>query len=111
MFCAFEGEPLILRLYGTAKVVHPRDSVWAELAALFPQIPGARQIYDLEVDLVQTSCGLAVPFFDLNEPRDSLEQWADRKGDEGLQEYWEGRNQVSIDGKPTQIIVEEPATT
>ena len=111
MFCAFEGEPLILRLYGKAKAVHPRDAVWAELSSLFPNVPGARQIYDLDVDLVQTSCGFAVPFLDFKEPRDTLEQWAGRKGDEGLQEYWENRNQVSLDGKPTKIIVEEPAAT
>lgn len=26
MFCAFEGPPLILRLYGTAKVIHKNDA-------------------------------------------------------------------------------------
>jgi hypothetical protein len=63
MFCAFEGLPLILRLYGTARVIHPRDAEWAELYALFPPLPGARQIFDLSVDLVQTSCGQAVPLY------------------------------------------------
>jgi hypothetical protein len=29
MFCAFEGEALILRVYGTARVIHPRDAEWA----------------------------------------------------------------------------------
>lgn len=107
MFCAFEGSPMILRLFGHAKVIHPRDSEWGGLFAMFRPIPGARQIMDMQVDLVQESCGMAVPLFDFNEQRDLLEQWADRKGDQGLSEFWGSRNQVSIDGKPTRIISDE----
>lgn len=104
MFCAFEGSPLILRLFGHAKVIHPRDSEWKELSPLLPSIPGARQIFDMQVDLVQESCGNAVPLFDFNEQRDILENWAERRGEQGLHEYWEQRNQESIDGKPTHIL-------
>ncbi len=104
MFCAFEGSPLILRLFGHAKVIHPRDPEWNELYPLLAPKPGARQIFDMQVDLVQESCGNGVPLFDFNEQRDILEQWAERRGEEGLQEYWEDRNQESIDGKPTHII-------
>ena len=107
MFCAFEGSPMILRLFGHAKVVHPRDNEWDGLFSMFRPIPGARQIMDMQVDLVQESCGMAVPLFDFNVQRDLLEQWADRKGDQGLHDYWESRNQVSIDGKPTRIISDE----
>ena len=98
-------------MYGKAKVVHPRDAEWHELSSVFPSIPGARQIFDVKIELVQTSCGFAVPLFDFKEQRDTLEQWAFGKGDEGLQEYWKGRNQVSLDGKPTEIVIEEPAAT
>ena len=113
MFCAFEGSPIILRLFGHAKVIHPRDQEWNELFPLFPTIPGARQIFDMQVDMVQTSCGMAVPLFDFNEQRDLLEQWAERKGEQGLQDFWENRNQESIDGKPTRISAQIPevATT
>ena len=104
MFCAFEGSPMILRLFGHARVIHPRDSEWDGLFSMFRAIPGARQIMDMQVDLVQESCGMAVPLFDFNEQRDLLVQWADRKGDQGLHDYWESRNQVSIDGKPTRIL-------
>ena len=110
MFCAFEGSPMILRLFGHAKVIHPRDSEWDGLFSMFRGIPGARQIMDMQVDLVQESCGMAVPLFDFNEQRDLLVQWADRKGDQGLHDYWESRNQVSIDGKPTRILSQEPAS-
>jgi len=104
MFCAFEGSPLILRLYGHAKVIHPRDAEWNELYPLLPDTPGARQIFDMQVDLVQESCGNAVPLLDFNEQRDILERWAERRGEQGLHEYWEDRNQESIDGKPTNIL-------
>ena len=93
MFCAFEGSPMILRLFGHAKAIHPRDSEGDGLFAMFRPIPGARQIMDMQVDLVQESCGMAVPLFDFNEQRDLLVQWADRKAGQGMHEYGESRDQ------------------
>ncbi|MCA9406309.1 MAG: pyridoxamine 5'-phosphate oxidase family protein [Candidatus Omnitrophica bacterium] len=107
MFAAFDGKPMILRLYGTAKVVHPRDTEWKELISLFPVLPGARQIFDLTVDLVQTSCGMAVPFFKYVEGREQLNDWAAKQGENGLQKYWKEKNQVSIDGKSTFIKADD----
>ena len=104
MFAAFAGTPMILRLYGTARVVHQNDPDWNELFSLFDPIPGARQVFDLAVDLVQTSCGMAVPFFDYVGERDQLKDWAIKKGVQGLKEYWQEKNQVSLDGRPTNIV-------
>jgi hypothetical protein len=104
MFAAFEGNPMILRLYGNAKVIHKKDPEWKELFSLFNPIPGARQVFDLAIDLVQTSCGMAVPFFDYIEEREQLRNWAVKKGEEGLKEYWQEKNQVSLDGKLTNIM-------
>ncbi|ULA61878.1 MAG: PutativePNPOx domain-containing protein [Nitrospira sp.] len=104
MFCAFEGQPLILRLYGRAKVVHKGDSEWPELCVLFPPLPGARQIFDVTIDLVQTSCGMAVPYLSYVGDRKLLNEWADRKGEEGLSRYRAEKNQVSLDGIPTHIV-------
>lgn len=95
---------MILRIYGNARVVHRKDQEWDELFSLFNPIPGARQIFDLEIDLVQTSCGMAVPFYDYIGEREQLRNWALKKGEEGLKEYWEQKNQFSLDGKPTNII-------
>ena len=64
MFCSFEEKPLILRIYGTADTIHPRDKSWAELAQYFPDHPGARQIFNMSIDSAQTSCGYAVPFYE-----------------------------------------------
>lgn len=104
MFTAFEGNPMILRLYGTAKVIHQNDAEWEELYPLFKPLTGARQIFDLSIDLVQSSCGMAVPFFDYIEEREQLNNWAKKKGDEGIKAYWEEKNQRSLDGKPTHIL-------
>lgn len=107
MFCSFEQRPLILRLYGEAKLIHPRDAGWQENISLFPEVGGARQIFDMHVSLVQTSCGYAVPFFDYVSDRDTLRKWADAKGQEGIENYWRQNNQQSMDGKPTAIIMED----
>jgi hypothetical protein len=104
MFAAFAGDPLILRLYGNARVVHKNDPDWNELFSLFDAIPGARQVFDLAVDLVQTSCGMAVPVLDYAGEREQLKDWAIKKGEEGLEQYWQEKNQVSLDGRPTNIM-------
>ncbi len=104
MFCAFDGAPLILRLYGHAKAVHRGDAAWAALSAQFPPLPGARQIFDLAVDGAQTSCGMGVPLYDYRGERGQLEAWAEKKGEAGLRDYWQQKNRSSIDGLPTQIL-------
>jgi hypothetical protein len=107
MFCAFEDQPKILRLYGSAKVFHSRDREWPEKLAYFPKLAGSRQVFEMDVDLVQTSCGFGVPLFEYVEDRDTLTVWATNKGEEGLETYWKERNQLSMDGKPTGIINED----
>ncbi len=104
MFCAFEGNPLILRLYGTAKTYHERDEEFATLLPLFPKYGGARQIFDLDIELVQTSCGMAVPFMDYNSERESLNNWAEKAGKDGIKKYWAEKNTLSLDGKTTGIF-------
>ncbi|HYQ70888.1 MAG TPA: pyridoxamine 5'-phosphate oxidase family protein, partial [Gammaproteobacteria bacterium] len=103
MFCAFEGNPLILRLYGTARAIHRHDPDWADCYTLFNPLPGARQIFDMQVDLVQTSCGMGVPLFTCAGDREQLIDWATRKGEPGLKQYREEKNRTSLDGKPTYI--------
>jgi len=104
MFCAFDGQPLILRLYGTAKVVHNSDPEWNDLFPLFKPLPGARQIFDLSVDLVQNSCGWTVPYFSHTKDREILSKWWAKKGEDSLKQYWNEKNQLSIDGIPTHIV-------
>jgi len=104
MWCSFDKRPQILRTYGTARTVHPRDTDWQALAARLPAVPGARQIYVQSIDMVQTSCGYAVPFMELVGERDTLRHWTDDKGPEGIATYWKDRNQTTLDGLPTKVI-------
>ncbi len=104
MFCAFEGNPLILRLYGNATIYHQRDPQYNEYIDLFPPAPSARQIIEMQVDLVQTSCGFGVPFMEYQEERHLFEPWAEQKGEDGIQEYWEKKNSKSLDGFETGIL-------
>jgi Pyridoxamine 5'-phosphate oxidase len=103
MFCAFEGKPLILRLYGQAKIFNKGHQEFEEYINLFADFPGSRQIVDMHVELVQTSCGMAVPLMDFKADREELNKWADKKGLEKLQQYWQEKNTVSIDGKSIDI--------
>lgn len=104
LFCAFEGKPLILRLYGYAKIYHQRDENFNKYISLFPENTGSRQIIEMEVDLVQTSCGFAVPFMDYKEERETLNTWSSKQGTEGIENYWKEKNTKSIDGFETKIL-------
>lgn len=106
MFCSFAGAPMILRLYGNARAIYPRDAGWPELIEQFPNLPGTRQFFDLTVELVQTSCGMAVPLYDYQGDREALNQWAKKKGTDGIEAYQKEKNQVSIDGLPTYLLAD-----
>lgn len=103
MWCSFGVRPLILRAYGLARAVHRNDADWSELAGQFPDDYAARQIYDMSVSSVQTSCGYAVPRMDLVQHRDTLAKWSDDRGPDGVRKYWRDKNATTIDGIPTGI--------
>ncbi len=103
MWCSFEDAPLILRTYGTARAVHPGDAAWEDLYGQFDPDPAIRQIFDFNVETVQSSCGTAVPLMDYVEDRDGLAKWAAEKGPEGLHAYREKKNLETIDGYPTGL--------
>ncbi len=106
MFCAFDGDALILRTYGQARTQYPRDDDWEELAKLFPVMAGSRQIFDMTIDLVQTSCGTGVPVMTYQGQRgpEELLPFYEEMGPEGVERYWARKNAVSIDGKDTGTI-------
>ena len=103
MWCAFEGPPRILRLYGRGESVLPGSARWQELSPHFEMLPGARQIVVNHVERVQTSCGFAVPFMDYREERETLIRYTVKKGEDGMREYRAEKNQRSIDGLPTPL--------
>jgi len=100
MFCAFEGPPNIVRLYGRGRFVTLYDDGFAELAALFPETRGARAVVVVDVDRVSDSCGYGVPLLDYAGERHLLPEFMERKGPDGTAAYRRRRNRASIDGLP-----------
>ncbi|NNE21446.1 MAG: pyridoxamine 5'-phosphate oxidase family protein [Rhizobiales bacterium] len=106
MFCAFDGDALILRVYGHGTVIHPHDDDWPELAGLFDPLAGARQVIDVRIDLVTTSCGTGVPVLEFRRERgpDELLPFYAEMSEQQQNEYWQRKNLTSIDGKQTGIF-------
>lgn len=106
MFCAFEGDALILRLYGTAKTLHPRDAGWVDAAARFPETAGTRQIFDMEIQSVNMSCGSGVPIMDYKSDRSAVEMipYFEKLGPDGTDAFWRRKNVETIDGHPTALF-------
>jgi hypothetical protein len=101
MMCNFEQPALILRLYGRGKPVLPQDAEWAELAAHFTLLPGTRQIFDIAVESVQTSCGWGVPVMTLGHERETLVKYHAQSDPAKWEAKMAGRTR-SIDGLPTR---------
>lgn len=100
MFCAFEGPPQIVRLYGQGEAITPDHADFAELSALFPPHSGTRSVIRLSLTRITDSCGFAVPLMDYVKDRDVLDRWAETKGPAGVIEYQRKNNLQSIDGLP-----------
>lgn len=103
MFCSFDKSPMILRLYGKGEIIQPDSSRWNELITLFPEKTGARQIFEISVDCIRSSCGFQIPFYEFKGERDLLDKWAEKKGRTGIKQYWQEMNKFSLDGKPSGI--------
>jgi hypothetical protein len=109
MFCAVDGPPLILRLYGRGRTIRrPGEEYAALLAEHFSNTEplGARQMIRIDFDLVKTSCGYGVPFYDYKGERETMDKWASAKGPDGIEAYWHEKNVSSQDGLPTGLFEE-----
>lgn len=103
MFCAFQEPPVILRIYGCGYTILPTSPEWDSLYSLFPPIAGTRQIIVADIERVQTSCGFGVPLYQYEGERETLINWANKKGEQGIQEYQQQKNVISIDGLSTPL--------
>lgn len=102
MFCAFDGPPRIVRVHGRGRVVAAGTDGFESLRARFPggATVGERSIVVVDVERLSDSCGYAVPLMDFREHRTKLEEWAERKGSDGIEQYWADKNAASLDGLP-----------
>jgi hypothetical protein len=104
MFCAFDGPPMILRLYAKGRSIRPADAEWNELRPHFgPPLPGERQLIIGEIQSVQTSRGYGVPLYETAGDRAQLTAWANHKGPAELENYRLEKNTRSMDGLPTGL--------
>jgi hypothetical protein len=100
MFCAFHGAPRIVRLHGRGEVLEPQDQEFVRLRTIFPLEPPARAIIRIAVGRIADSCGYGVPLYSFERNRSQLAEWVARKGEQGLIEYQEQKNRISVDGLP-----------
>ena len=108
MFCSVEGAPLIMRLYGRGRSVYENNDEFTTLIdqhfeGSYPL--GTRQLVVMDIELVQTSCGFGVPLFDYQGERETMDKWTENKGADGVRDYQEKNNQISMDGLPTGLPV------
>jgi hypothetical protein len=101
MFCAFDKNAEIARIYGRGAVVRPTDERWPKLIAHFPKLSGVRQIMEIRVESAMTSCGYGVPRMREMTERDTLEKYWTTRGEEKKAQYQQDNNLRSIDGLPT----------
>lgn len=100
MFCAFEGKPNIVRLYGSGRHVRPGEPEFDQLVGAFPEHSGIRAIVIADIDRTSTSCGYSVPFMEYVDDRQRLEESLQAKDEGELKDYWKRKNTVSVDGLP-----------
>ena len=103
MFIAYEGNPMILRLYGRGRVILPNSAEWESMSQHFELIPSVRQIIVMDILLVKTSCGCSIPEYDYVKDRDNLKNWATKRGEQKLNQYRREYNSYSMDGLPTPL--------
>lgn len=104
MFCAFEGEPNILRLYCTARAIQEKDDEWEEYISNFSISRAARQVFEVTIENINNSCGMGVPLYDFQGQRDELVDFFNNTSEEKHKEYMKRKNQISFDGKPTKLF-------
>jgi hypothetical protein len=111
MFCSFDKNAGIARIYGRGAVIPPSHERWAELIANFPKLPGVRQVMEIRVESAMTSCGYAVPRMREMTPRDTLEKYWTKKGEHEKEKYQQKHNLRSIDGLPISRLETKSRTS
>ena len=109
MFCAFQGPPKIVRLYGRGNAVPARHPGFQELVERFAPLEpsvlaAARSVICVDVERIADSCGHGVPLMRYEGERSQIPAWADNRlrkhGPDALVQYQTEKNLVSIDDLP-----------
>jgi len=98
MFCAFNGPPRILRIYGTGTVIEKSDPEFVHLFSLFANYHYARSIIKIKSQRIADSCGFGVPLYEFQKQRETMAKWANNKGKTGIKKYQVDNNLTSLEG-------------
>jgi len=98
MMCAFAGPPKILRLHGHGEVLEKGTEEYHSLISDFIEHPGSRSIIRVALDRISDSCGFGVPLYSYQGERDTLINWAEKQGEDGIERYKGKANLKSLDG-------------
>jgi hypothetical protein len=104
MFCAFEGDANILRLYCEATCIQEKDENWEEYIKYFSVQRASRQVFEVKILDVNNSCGMGIPLYDFVSQRDELTSYYDNGTKDDHIAYMKKKNQVSFDGKDTKLF-------
>jgi hypothetical protein len=75
---------------------------WAATAQSFTILPGTRQIFVIDIESIQTSCGWGVPFMSFERQRETLSKYHAQQVPEERLAKIADRTQ-SIDGLPVRV--------
>lgn len=103
MFCAFQGKPNILRIHGRGEVFEKGSVKYQALEGLFPKLAplaSARSIIHITAERIANACGYGVPKYTHEGTRDTMMKWAENRGVDGIREYQQKNNLLSLDGLP-----------
>ncbi len=91
VFNAFEGPANILRIFCKAEVIEKDDlSFDGYLSHFAVNAAHIRQLFIFDIDTVESSCGMSVPYMSYEKERKSLKKWAKNMAEEGrLEQYIE----------------------
>lgn len=98
MFCALDGPPKIVRLYGEGSFITKADDDFETIQASFKKRKGVRAYIKINVTRIGDSCGYSVPLYEFKKDRDVLDKWIEHKGEEAVEKYSQKNNKISIDG-------------
>ena len=100
MFCAFEGAPKTVRLYGRGEVIEPENDEFQQFRSRFPEYVGLRSFIRIHCHRISDSCGWSVPLYEFKGQRSQLLAWAENKGASEVTQYQQTMNITSLDGLP-----------
>ena len=100
LFCAFEGKPQLVRLYGRGEVLVAATRASPSWSPGSRPQRGLRSVIVVHLERVATSCGYSVPRFSYVEERPTLDEWCERRSPAQLDAYRAEHNTFSIDGLP-----------